>query len=1138
MVDIPGYVCVTNNRSLRNVRARRSSGGVCILIKNSITFAYSHVVIDKNRDGILAVKFTRLFDNYCFVVIAMYLPPEQTSWGRNASDFYSHAMKIVYENSECDDFLLAGDLNSKIGDMSDFVTEVDNHIKSRKVLDKTVNRHGKELIEFLIESKLCVCNGRITPGNDNYTFIHSRGKSVIDYVMVPLDSIERCLEFKVCTSRDLINRFCNIVDIDMDLSKMIPDHSALLLTFETSPHRLHSITHNAYSPQNVVQQPQSGDENQTNIYYERFNVKNLPESFLQNELFRNKMTDLISEIEQLQHSQAEIDQIYERFCKLYHDEMSTWLHSKNVHPNARKRFKRRSKPYWTENLSYLWQLLCQAEKAYVNCHNEQRRILRETFVAAQRNFDKSYRTAKRKYMKEKIFEIENFSKYNPKEFWDNIKKLGPQKKNEVPMSVYDAQGNIVTDCDFVINKWAKDYEGLYNFTPNESQFDDVFYESCGDDASENTYFQELDDEITISEVKKVIKHAKKNKSVGLDNLPYEIFKGNSSYDVLTVLFNKMYEYNLIPSVWNMSVVKPIPKNSLTDPNIPLQYRGISLLSTVYKLFSSILNNRIQLCAEEHNLLNDSQNGFRKKRSCDDHLFSLTSIIRNRKRDKLDTFVTFVDFEKAFDRVDRTLLFHKLSSLGIGGKMLSVLKSIYNESKVCLNVNGFLSPSFASKFGVKQGDSLSPTLFNLFINDLADTLNRSDKGVKLNNELRITSLLYADDLALISDSESNMQELISLLDQWCKKWRMMVNVHKTKVVHFRSTTKARSTFPFMLNDNLIECVDKYKYLGIILDEHLLFNVTASVLANSGNRALASIYTKFNKLKGLGFKTYSKLYHTGVAPILDYCSGIWGFQKFGYLDSIQNKAIRFFLGLHRFAPNLAINGDIGWASCSLRRWIEMIRYWNRIVDMDDDRLTKKVFLWDYHNRKSKGSWNSDIFKLFDKIGKLENYQNITKIDIAEAKTILHEKEKSEWIQGIQSVSKLSNYVKFKKEYCAESYIYKIHNRAHRSVFAQLRCGILPLKIETGRYTHIPIEFRMCTFCNANAVENEIHFLFDCSFYSEIRNKFWNSFNNISQNFENCSNEEKLSNFMKENFVKKSSEFIYECYKKRMDHLYNST
>ena len=119
-----------------------------------------------------------------------------------------------------------------------------------------------------------------------------------------------------------------------------------------------------------------------------------------------------------------------------------------------------------------------------------------------------------------------------------------------------------------------------------------------------------------------------------------------------MLFNKIYESSITPTIWNLAIVKPIPKNSLADPRLPLEYRGISLLSTVYKLFTSVLNNRIVQIAEQHKLYADEQNGFRKNRSCEDHLFSLSSIIRNGKREKLPTFV---DFEKAFDRVDRNLL---------------------------------------------------------------------------------------------------------------------------------------------------------------------------------------------------------------------------------------------------------------------------------------------------------------------------------------------------------------------------------------------------------------------------------------------------------------------------------------------------
>ena len=187
----------------------------------------------------------------------------------------------------------------------------------------------------------------------------------------------------------------------------------------------------------------------------------------------------------------------------------------------------------------------------------------------------------------------------------------------------------------------------------------------------------------------------------------------------------------------------------------------------------------------------------------------------------------------------------------------------------------------SHCGVRQGDTLSPTLFGLYINDLVLELNKIGSGVRLEENLSISSLLYADDLAIIAETEEGLQSQLDVLLEWCQKWSMRVNIDKTKVVHYRTKTQPRSQCTFISDNENIDTMDKYKYLGLILDEHLDFNNTAAVLAGSGGRALGAICTEFNKLKGLGYKTYTQLYHSGVTPILDYCSGIWGYQNFAKL-----------------------------------------------------------------------------------------------------------------------------------------------------------------------------------------------------------------------------------------------------------------
>ena len=195
-VFINDYHCISHNRKVRHLRAKKNYGGVCILIKKHLDRYYSYTTVDKEHDGILAVKFRSKSSDYCFLVVALYLPPEQTTWGRDAAGFYSHMLKLMYEYSYCDHVVLAGDVNSKMGSVQDFIPEIDDNIGKRKILDKNKNKHGQELIDFLIESKMCVCNGRVTPEFDNYTFIHTRGKSVIDYFMIPIESLCNCVEFK------------------------------------------------------------------------------------------------------------------------------------------------------------------------------------------------------------------------------------------------------------------------------------------------------------------------------------------------------------------------------------------------------------------------------------------------------------------------------------------------------------------------------------------------------------------------------------------------------------------------------------------------------------------------------------------------------------------------------------------------------------------------------------------------------------------------------------------------------------------------------------------------------------------------------------------------------------------------------
>ena len=175
-------------------------------------------------------------------------------------------------------------------------------------------------------------------------------------------------------------------------------------------------------------------------------------------------------------------------------------------------------------------------------------------------------------------------------------------------------------------------------------------------------------------------------------------------------------------------------------------------------------------------------------------------------------------------------------------------------------------------------------------------------------------------------------------------------------------------------------------------------------------------KSKNIKGLRYKSYTTLFDRCVTPILDYCSGVWGYKSFVKIDTVQNRAMRYFMGVHKFAPNLSVIGDMGWWPSTIRHKIDMLKLWNKLIHMDDMRLMKSVFIWDYNNPYN--SWCKDIKHIFQEINETVYYDDLLSCNINDIKDILRKSYSEKWKKECLNVSKLRSYVQFKKEFGTES------------------------------------------------------------------------------------------------------------------------
>ena len=438
---------------------------------------------------------------------------------------------------------------------------------------------------------------------------------------------------------------------------------------------------------------------------------------------------------------------------------------------------------------------------------------------------------------------------------------------------------------------------------------------------------------------------------------------------LLKLFNICYDSRCIPSIWRQGIIKPIPKGVAKYPFLPLNYRGITLVSCVYKIFSYLINTRVLIFWEQNELLVDEQNGFRSGRSCSDHLFSITSIVRKRLETGSSTFCAFIDLQKAFDRIDRNLLLYKVNNIGIRGKLFNIIRGIYSHSSASVQIaSNINTPWFHTPIGVRQGDVMSPTMFAIYINDLIHGLKTvKNCGIDINGE-KICAFLYADDLVLVSNDEESLQSMLNTMQKWCSKWRLLINDSKSNVIHFRKARSKRSEHRFTFGKVNLEYVNCYKYLGLPLYENMDFQKTAKMLADSACRAMGALISKFKSCKFMKYKTYTKLFNTLVCPITDYCAGIWGLGEFDKINHVLVQGIRAFLGAHRHIASLL--SDMGWPLDTTRRKVEILRYWNRIHHLSDNRLTKKIFNWLYNGNSA---WCRDACEVLTECEMLDVYRN---------------------------------------------------------------------------------------------------------------------------------------------------------------------
>ena len=512
-----------------------------------------------------------------------------------------------------------------------------------------------------------------------------------------------------------------------------------------------------------------------------------------------------------------------------------------------------------------------------NITSTRRVKLRDELIEIEKKLQLSYKNTIAKREQNAIRAIKNNAKY----FYSYAKKFSKVHTSTGPL--------LNSDQEFIYSE--KEMAELLS-----TQYSPVYSQPQEPLVDPEVLFQEeksqrpslLDFEFDWSDIEDAIDELSPSAAAGPDGFP-SIYLKHCKKQLsrpLYLIWRKCLNLGFTPAALKLALVTPIHKGN--SKSLPVNYRPIALTSHLIKIFEKIVRKRMVKYLEQHNLLNTSQHGFRQGHSCLSQLLQHHDKVLSLLEDGYNVDVIYLDFSKAFDKLDFNITMKKLKNLGISGKLGKWLHSFLTERNQIVVVNGMRSDKASVLSGVPQGSVIGPLLFLLLIGDIDEGLScffssfaddsRSGMGVKTPDD---TMKLQAD---------------LNAIYQWAHLNNMSLNASKFELLRYGRDATIKETTQYLSNvDQVIEEHEHVKDLGVYMSNTASFEFHISTIITRAKEIISWILRTFKSREKTGMMT---LWKSLVLPRLDYCSQLWNPSKPGliqHLEALQKSYVQKISGL---------------------------------------------------------------------------------------------------------------------------------------------------------------------------------------------------------------------------------------------------
>lgn len=547
--------------------------------------------------------------------------------------------------------------------------------------------------------------------------------------------------------------------------------------------------------------------------------------------------------------------------------------------------------------------------------------------SARQKLEEISRDLKRNIQEKKLAFYDSFQdklKNDPKEFWKFVKV---NKKEDTSVPGLLQNGNLV-DSDIAKAEYFNSYFKSVFSPPAPSYVRPLADRTTGMDMAEVN--------IVVDGIKALLRDIDMSKAYGPDELSPVIFRNckEEIAEYLQVIFTKSLNTGLVPTDWKRANITPIFKSG--SKNLVENYRPVSLTCIACKIFEHILYSSVYSFLNSRHFFSPCQHGFRRGYSCVTQLAEFTHFVSSAIDNRQSVDCVFLDFRKAFDTVPHHLLLNKLVSLGINDKIINWIADYLSDREQTVVLNGQISSPVLVTSGVPQGSVLGPLLFLIFINSICENVQSHIK-------------LFADDCVVYRIIENGMdasvlQNDLKVIEEWCDRWEMSLNIAKCKHMCFSRCTTSLSEYK--LKNVTLDHVENYKYLGVHLSSSLKWN---DHVDNTVAKASKMLYFIRRNFRNTSRSVKQTLYFSFIRPLLEYACVIWDPPQ-SYLEQklerVQNQALRFVTGDYSpYTSCTEMKNRLGWDLLKERRKCLRLKFFHSIY-YGQTGIERNLYIFEPH------------------------------------------------------------------------------------------------------------------------------------------------------------------------------------------------